>query len=166
MEEGGRIVNVASASGPNFVADCSPPWQRFFQNPAITWTELDDFLRECRDLAPEALAEKGLGTGRAYGLAKACVNSYTLMLAREHPQLTVNACTPGFIETDLTLAMLKGTGRTPEDAGMKSPAEGARVILFLLFGEPAGSGLYYGSDCRRSPLDRYRAPGSAEYTGD
>ena len=36
--------------------------------------------------------------------------------------------------------------------------------LFLLFGSSQGSGHYYGSDARRSPLDRYRAPGSPEYS--
>ena len=39
------------------------------------------------------------------------------------------------------------------------------VSMFLLFGEPEGNGRYYGSDALRSPLDRYRAPGSAPYTG-
>ena len=48
---------------------------------------------------------------------------------------------------------------------MKSPEHGTVSILFLLVGEPQGSGHYYGSDARRSPLDRYRAPGSPAYTG-
>jgi hypothetical protein len=37
--------------------------------------------------------------------------------------------------------------------------------MHLLFGTLPGTGHYYGSDAKRSPLDRYRAPGSAEYTG-
>ena len=49
---------------------------------------------------------------------------------------------------------------------MKSPADGARSALFLLFGEPEGNGRYYGSDAVRSPLDRYRAPGDPPHTGD
>ena len=28
-----------------------------------------------------------------------------------------------------------------------------------------GNGRYYGSDAKRSPLDRYRSPGSPEYDG-
>ncbi|NND66872.1 MAG: SDR family oxidoreductase, partial [Halioglobus sp.] len=43
---------------------------------------------------------------------------------------------------------------------------GTVAILHLLFGKPHGSGDYYGSDAKRSPLDRYRAPGSPEYHGD
>jgi len=33
-----------------------------------------------------------------------------------------------------------------------------------LMGDPIGSGHYYGSDCVRSPLDRYRAPGDPPYS--
>jgi hypothetical protein len=49
---------------------------------------------------------------------------------------------------------------------MKTPAEGARVIMHLLFGESPGSGHYFGSDSLRSPMDRYRAPGSPAYAGE
>lgn len=166
VEKGGRIVNVTSAAGPNYVAQCSEEWQRFFLDPELTWEQLDRFMRDYQDLTPDQFAEKGLGSGRPYGISKACANACNQYLARKRPELIVNACTPGFIETDLTLELIKGTGKTPAEAGMKQPADGARVVLFLLFEELAGSGHYYGSDCRRSPLDRYRAPGSPEYTGD
>ena len=49
---------------------------------------------------------------------------------------------------------------------MKAPEFGTLSTLFLLLGNPQGSGDYYGSDAKRSPLDRYRAPGSPEYTGN
>jgi hypothetical protein len=49
---------------------------------------------------------------------------------------------------------------------MKIPDEGARAPRYLLFQPLEGNGRYYGSDCQRSPLDRYRAPGSPPYTGD
>jgi hypothetical protein len=37
--------------------------------------------------------------------------------------------------------------------------------MFLLFGHPEGNGRYYGSDALRSPMDRYRAPGTPAYDG-
>ena len=123
-----------------------------------------DIVDEEGDRA-EAFAEAGLGDGDPYGFSKACANAYTLLLAREHPGLRINACTPGFIETDLTRAYAESSGKSPAAMGMKPPAEGARAPLFLLFGEPEGNGRYYGSDAQRSPLDRYRAPGSEPYTG-
>jgi NAD(P)-dependent dehydrogenase (short-subunit alcohol dehydrogenase family) len=162
---GGRIVNITSAAGPNFVAKCDVERQRFFLDPDTNWHQLDQFMRDCRNLTPGDFAARGLGSDSGYGLSKACANTYTMCLARQHSELLVNACTPGFIQTDLGMAFLSGTGRTPAEAGMKSPAAGARAAMFLLFGEPEGTGHYYGSDCLRSPLDHYRAPGSPAYRG-
>ncbi len=166
LEQAGRVVNVSSASAPNFVNQCSPQRQRFFQDPSLTWTALQQLIAQVLATRgdPQAFAALGLGEVNAYGLSKACASLYTLMLARQHPQLRINACTPGYIETDLTRPQAKRRGMSPAQMGMKSPRHGTVSIMFLLFGEPAGSGHYYGSDARRSPLDRYRAPGSPEYT--
>ncbi len=166
--EHGRIVNVTSASGPNFVADCSAEMKRFFVDPATDWAALTQLMDECIaiDGDEQAFARSGLGNGDAYGLSKACANTYTQELALRHPKLRINACTPGFIETDMTRRYVEDSGRSAAELGMKPPAEGARSTLFLLFGDPPGNGRYYGSDAKRSPLDRYRSPGSAEYAGD
>ncbi|HTV21218.1 MAG TPA: SDR family NAD(P)-dependent oxidoreductase [Polyangiaceae bacterium] len=163
----GRIVNVTSASGPSFVATCSPERQRFFSDDQITWPRLAALIDECLALSGDraAFAAKGLGDGSPYGLSKACANSYTLLLARERPSLRVNACTPGFIETDMTRHYAQSSGKSPAELGMKQPADGARSTMHLLFGALEGNGRFYGSDAKRSPLDRYRAPGSPEYTG-
>ena len=152
IEPGGRIVNVTSASGPNYVARCDSQKQAFFTDADVSWEQLERFIGDTGEVDSD------------YGFSKACANSYTMYLAKCHPQLAVNACTPGFIETDLGKDFLGA--RTPQEAGMKTPAEGARVIMSLLFEPSRGTGHYYGSDGLRSPLDRYRAPGSPEYTGD
>jgi carbonyl reductase 1 len=167
-QTGGRIVNITSAAGPNFVNRCSPAWQAFFVDRNIEWPRLEAFIRECLALGDDkaAFAAKGLDEGEAYGLSKACANSYTMLLARTHPSLRVNACTPGFIATDMTRSYAESSGKTPEEMGMKPPVAGTVAPMFLLFGEPEGNGRYYGSDAKRSPLDRYRSPGSEPYTGD
>jgi NAD(P)-dependent dehydrogenase (short-subunit alcohol dehydrogenase family) len=163
----GRIVNITSASGPSFVRTCSRPRQRLFGDPQVTWQQLAALIDEYTSLdGAEAFAAAGLGDGDPYGFSKACTNAYTVLLAREHPNLRINACTPGFIETDLTRPYAESAGKAPKDMGMKPPAAGARAPMFLLFGEPDGNGRYYGSDAQRSPLDRYRAPGSEPYTGE
>ena len=125
-------------------------------------------MAECLAISggPEAFEAQGLGQGSSYGISKACANAYTLSLANEYPGLVINACTPGFIETDLTRPMAAAKGKTPNEMGMKSPSAGTVSALFLLFGNPEGSGHYYGSDALRSPLDRYRSPGTPAYTGD
>jgi NAD(P)-dependent dehydrogenase (short-subunit alcohol dehydrogenase family) len=161
---GGRVVNVTSAAGPSFVSTCSPERQAFFVDPSVSWPQLSAFLDECRAIqGKEEFAARGLGDGNAYGLSKACANSYTLLLAREHPSLRINACTPGFIETDMTRGYVASSNKTADELGMKPPSAGARAPMFLLFGELEGNGRYYGSDARRSPLDRYRAPGTEAY---
>ena len=161
----GRVVNITSAAGPSFVAKCSRERQQFFVDPSIDWTRLSAFIDECRSIQgnPNEYEARGLADGSPYGLSKACANSYTLLLAREHPSLCINACTPGFIETDMTRGYATSSQKTPEELGMKPPAVGARAPLFLLFGKLEGNGRYYGSDAQRSPLDRYRAPGSAPF---
>lgn len=163
----GRIVNVTSAAGPSFVATCSAEKQRFFLDDQTPWSRLRAFIDECIALGGDqaAFAARGLGDGSAYGLSKALANTYTLLLAREHPGLRINACTPGFIETDMTRHYAESQAKSPADLGMKPPAAGAKAPMHLLFGELEGNGRYYGSDAQRSPLDRYRSPGSPPYTG-
>lgn len=166
--KGGRVVNVSSASGPTFVSKCAPERRKLLTSPDVTWDDIEALMAECVDIqaSGESFAEHGLGDGSAYGLSKACLNAYTIALARRHPEHTINACTPGFIATDLTRPYVDGSGKSPAEMGMKTPAEGTRATLHLLLGEPGGSGWYFGSDAERSPLDRYRSPGDPPYTGD
>ena len=166
--ERGRVVNVTSAAGPSFVAKCSPEMQRFFLDASLDWPRLRAFVDACVAIEGDAaaFAAKGLADGAPYGLSKALANTYTLVLAREHPSLRVNACTPGFIETDMTRHYVESSGgKSASELGMKPPSEGARAPVHLLFDELEGNGRFYGSDAQRSPLDRYRSPGSAPYTG-
>jgi len=153
LGDGGRVVNITSAAGPNFVATCSPDRQAFFTDPNVTWAEIDALMTECESIAGDrdAFASRGLGDGTPYGLSKACANALTLHLARENPRLVIHACTPGFIATDLTQGYLRGSGRSPEALGMNTPRDGATSAMFLLFGTPEGSGHYYGSDAERRP---------------
>ena len=153
----GRVVNISSASGPSFVATCSPRRQAALTNADVTWAQVVDVLSEC--------LAGGLDSGSAYGLSKAALNAYTIELARQRPEFIVNACTPGFIETDLTRPHAASQGISPQAMGMKPPREGTRAMLRLLFGDPGGSGWYFGSDAQRSPIDRYRSPGDPPYSG-
>jgi NAD(P)-dependent dehydrogenase (short-subunit alcohol dehydrogenase family) len=165
--KGGRVVNLTSASGPNYVATCSLERQQVLIDPAVRWESIDAYMVECLSIngGEGAFADKGMGSGSAYGISKACANAYTIALARENPKLVINACTPGFIETDLTRPIATARGVSAAAMGMKPPKAGTVSTLFLLFGEPQGSGHYYGSDALRSPLDRYRSPGDPPYTG-
>jgi NAD(P)-dependent dehydrogenase (short-subunit alcohol dehydrogenase family) len=146
----GRICNIASASGPNYVRSLEEPLKTLFTSKDTTWAELEAELQRmsaCVDY-----------DGSAYGLSKAAVNLWTRQLASAHPNLRVNSCSPGYVLTDLTAGM--GAEKTPEQSNCHV------APLFLLFGDPPfpeGNGRYYGSDGVRSPLDRYRGPGDPPY---
>ena len=161
----GRVVNITSAAGPRFVSECQPELRQFLVDPKVGWDQLDAFMAEHIDAQTGELTGHGLSNDNTYGFSKACANTYTLNLAREHPQLSVNACTPGWIDTDLTHFYAVSSGRSPEELGMKPPSEGTRAPLHLLFATLEGNGRYYGSDAVRSPIDAYRAPGDPPYTG-
>jgi len=143
----GRVVNTASASGPMFVAACSGMQRDVLVNPAVTWEEIETLTQKA--LASPSTADP------PYGFSKACLNAYTMFLARTHPTLSINSVTPGFIDTDIT----RGMGAT------KPPEEGTKAAIYCLTAELEGNGRYYGSDAVRSPLDRYRGPGDPPYVG-
>jgi NAD(P)-dependent dehydrogenase (short-subunit alcohol dehydrogenase family) len=90
-----------------------------------------------------------------YGLSKALLACYTMLLAKEHPEWVVSCITPGFIDTKLTAGM--GATKTPE--------EGTVSIKHCLFEQLQGSGWFYGSDAVRSPLHFLRNPGEPAYDG-
>ena len=166
--EEGRVVNITSAAGPNFVSACAPDRQVFFCNPDLTLSAWQGAIADCFDMQnnPEAISQAGYPSLQPYGLSKALANSYTLVSARLHPHLKINACTPGFIETDMTRGFATSQGKAPADMGMKPPKAGTKAPLHLLFGTVEGQGRYYGSDAVRSPLHRYRSPGDPAYTGE
>jgi NAD(P)-dependent dehydrogenase (short-subunit alcohol dehydrogenase family) len=165
LEASGRIVNVTSAAGPNFVEAADDVTRTMLTDPDVQWDAVEEYMNRCISESKDS-ASTTSGLGNAYGLSKACANALTLILARENPGLTINACTPGFIETDMTRPFAESQGKSASEMGMKTPEQGSSASVFLMMGEVPGSGMYFGSDCLRSPLDRYRSPGDPPYEGD
>ena len=141
LQSGGRIVMVSSGAAPSFMSKCSRDKQEFMLGPNIVWSELEQaviapFLLICEDSALDevgrkaALARAGLGES-GYGLAKACMNSYTLELARRLPEMEVNACSPGWIQTDMTLPWAAKQGKDPAALGIKPVEAGTVAPTFL-----------------------------------
>ena len=147
---GGRIVNVASASGPNFVS--SLPQGSPLRDLARPW-------KLSGGLASLDATARTMEGDNAYGASKALLNAYTWMFAKLHPDVVINSVTPGYILTDLTA----GTSAS------NPPSKGAVPPCFLMMDEDVAkqpTGRYYGSDCVRSPMDVYRGPGDAPYVND
>jgi carbonyl reductase 1 len=147
---GGRIVNVASASGPMFVSGVRDKTLRTQLSQPWTITgglaELDE------------MATHWNGSGDTYGPSKALLNAYTLIHAKSEPDLIINSVTPGFIASDMG-KLLGATNPT---------SKGAVPPVYCLLDpelDKVPTGRYYGSDCKRSALDQYRGPGDPVYQG-
>ena len=167
-----RIVMISSGAASNFCSKCSPERVQALTADDLTWSQIEGLMEEFIAVG-ESTAEAGFGPYDSdwspYGASKALLNSLTIQLARDHPHLCIAACSPGMIRTDLfqDFAANKGTSIDESIAGFgaKDPKESTVAPLFLLFDGNAKTGLYYGSDGKRSPFAKYRSPGSAEYDG-
>ena len=144
---------TGSGAGPGYVNKCPPEVQKLLCSPPNNFDEIKSWVNKSDD------GKSGLGseadTMSGYGLSKALLHSYTMLLGRELPKLKISACSPGFINTKLTA----GWGAS------KQPEEGTLAIKKLLFEELQGNGWYYGSDGIRSPYHFMRNPGEPEYDG-
>jgi len=150
ISTGGRVVNIASASGPMYVNGCSNSHlRRRLANPLLFEGGIEEIDEEARS---------GSSDGNPYGLSKALLNAYTLLLAKDNENMYINSCTPGFIDTDMTRNAGMGATNKPEK-GTLAP------LYCLMENENLTTGCYYGSDGVRSPLDRYRGPGDPPYEG-
>jgi NAD(P)-dependent dehydrogenase (short-subunit alcohol dehydrogenase family) len=146
----GRVVNVGSGSGPNFVKGCPQEMQNRLCTEPESWSQIESWLSDAQ-IGVESPANSNGG----YGISKAFLASYTMLLAKENPRLLISCCTPGFIDTKLTA----GFGAS------KPPEEGTLSIRQCLFGDLEGNGYYYGSDGVRSPYHFMRSPGELAYDG-
>jgi carbonyl reductase 1 len=142
----GRIVNVGSDNGAEYVSNQLESEQKMLTSDQTTWKEIEDYVK----LKYSRESESG-----AYGLSKASLHTYTMITAREHPHLKVSAISPGFIDTKMTVGL----------GAELRPDEGTGSIRHALFGHLEGSGHYYESDSVRSPLHYVRYPGEDAFTG-
>ncbi|CAK8999979.1 unnamed protein product [Durusdinium trenchii] len=148
LEKFGRIVNVGSGAGPMYVAKCSPEVRKTLCSSEVTWEQILEHMKSGLGSAADSMG--------GYGLSKALLQCYTMLLARQHPELLVSCCDPGFIDT----AMTKGLGAS------KSPEQGTVSVRHCLFQKLDGNGWHYGPDGVRSPLHFLRHRGEPAYNGE
>ena len=109
----GRIVNVASMAGK--LSQVSPPLQAALSSPELTLEGVHALVdRFESDVASGTHKAKGWGNSN-YGFSKLALISATQVLARTEPRLKVNACCPGYCDTDMS-----------SHRGTRPPAQGAR----------------------------------------
>eukprot|EP00494_Astrolonche_serrata_P028604 UN28871 len=62
--EGGRIVNISSASGPVCVSKASDDMKKFYLNDKITWKEIQGKIDEVKKMEKEEeFTKSGFGDG-------------------------------------------------------------------------------------------------------
>eukprot|EP00980_Cylindrotheca_fusiformis_P001879 scaffold429_cov114-Cylindrotheca_fusiformis.AAC.6 len=152
---GSRIVNVGSGAAPMYVKKQPVDRQKKLCSSDITWEEIK---AEYDRGVPKDDPAHGENIAY-YGLSKALLAAYTMVLARAMaPKNVLAFCvTPGFINT----AMTAGFGAT------KTPEEGTVSIRHCLFqAKKEESGWFFGSDAKRSPLHFLRNPGEPVFDGD
>ncbi|KAK5954190.1 hypothetical protein OHC33_004763 [Knufia fluminis] len=143
MAKDGRIVNLSSTG-----SSLNP----YSEDKASTFRsissleDLDNFMHEYEsDAQSGQLKKAGWPDSQAYSVSKACVNSFTGILAKQNPNLTINCCCPGWVDT----GMGNMIGKPP-----KKPEEGARIPVKLAVGDVQGvSGRYWGNDSIRGKED-------------
>lgn len=146
--ENGRIVNVSSSAGPSFIERCNEEHKKLITNPEVEWSAMEELMKSAtadinnfekigiNKADIKAVGENGY---LFYQFSKAIVNALTVILAREHPKLKINACTPGFIKTDMTAAAFGGaeSGKTPDEGSIST-------MHLLTSNDLKGNGWYYG----------------------
>jgi carbonyl reductase 1 len=99
LAAGARVVNLGSGSGTVYV-------KKLIDSGAAAEARALMAPASAAAVLAHAEAHKGGAVSEAaysgYGLSKACLHAWTQVMAREHPELTVLACSPGFIATSMT----------------------------------------------------------------
>ncbi|GMI36904.1 hypothetical protein TeGR_g12326, partial [Tetraparma gracilis] len=166
LAPGARVVHAGCGAGPAYAGSefgeylklcrvgggIQPPDALTTDKPA--WDAVMAFVATEGAAGPEGggWAEDG-GAVRAYGMGKLATHAALRIWAREHPRVTFATACPGFVQTRLTA----GFGAT------LPPSAGCRALRDCLLEPLGGSGWWFGSDGKRSPLDRLRRPGEPEF---
>ena len=151
LAPGGRVVNVGSGAASSFVKTQPEEVQRLLCNPPDAWAPLAALL-VAKQADAAFMQEPYPGP---YGLSKAVLAAYTMLMAKAAPAVLFSCVSPGFIATRMTAGL----------GASKQPEEGTGSIKHALFAPLAGNGWYYGSDGVRSPYHFMRNPGEPPYDG-
>ena len=117
-----RIVNVASMAGHLRILP-SEEKKALISSPALKLRDLELLMHEfVTDVEGGTHAQKGW-PNTCYGMSKLGLIALTKVLARDEPEIMINACCPGYCDTDMT----GGKGPRSAEHGARTP-----VMLALM----------------------------------
>uniref|UniRef100_A0A914PFM0 Carbonyl reductase n=1 Tax=Panagrolaimus davidi TaxID=227884 RepID=A0A914PFM0_9BILA len=130
IKKGGRVVNVCSQAGVMIDMSKDKEMEKFkvmkdiydekhiqkLKN-ASSEKEIDEFVEEYKKAAKDDTRKEHGFPCSAYRVSKAAEIAYTLLLHRQHKDLTINACCPGYVNTDMS----SGKGPLTIEQGADTP---------------------------------------------
>jgi len=129
-----RVVNVSSVASKLRSSEYPKSTRQGFQN-VTSLTDVDNLRdRYLRSVTERCERENGWPVGRSYNVSKALMNAATQVLATENEDLLINACCPGWLDTDMGSLVGKLS---------KSARDGTKIPLKLAFGNIKESGKYW-----------------------
>lgn len=120
-----RVVNVSSMVSAFAIKKCSKEVQAKFLNPKITVSELTNLLNDFIQAAKNGTHETKGYPSSAYGMSKVGVSvlseiQHRQLSADPREDILVNACCPGYVDTDMS-----------SHKGHKTIDQGADTPLYL-----------------------------------
>jgi len=117
-----RVSNVSSMVSQWSLSKCSPTLQARFTDPAIKMEELTSIIKQFVDSAQSGKHKEQGFSDSAYGMSKVGVTVMSIIHQREldaqgKEDVVVNACCPGFVDTDMT----SHKGKLTIDQGAVTP---------------------------------------------
>lgn len=122
VQEQGRIVNVASVA--SHLNGYSQDVVAQFKEAAKSTNKLDQVYSKFATVASQDKAKDAGFKDSAYCVSKAFVVALTKALASEHPNIFINACCPGWVNSDMGTLV----GSSPPKSLGKSGARSTPVI--------------------------------------
>ncbi|XP_061163368.1 carbonyl reductase [NADPH] 1-like isoform X2 [Saccostrea echinata] len=120
-----RVVNVSSMASSFAIRKCSPEVQAKFLNAKITTEELTKLMNDFIQAAKNGDHEKKGYSNSAYGMSKVGASVLSQIQHRQlsadpREDIIVNACCPGYVDTDMS-----------SHKGPKTIDEGADTPIYL-----------------------------------
>lgn len=126
--EGSQVLSTSSGQGTRTMGLLSESDRQMLLDPALDESQLRAVMKELVEGLQDADNKYHSIPQVGYGFSKLALNCITQVWSRKYPTVRVNACSPGFCNTDMC-ANYTGE-RKPKD-----PALGASVFKKAMFGE-------------------------------
>ena len=122
-DEKARVVNVSSVAGrlSNLPSD---KLKMAFSSPDLTMDQLDRLIKRFYDDVEAGNHTASGWPSSAYVVSKVGLTAMSNILAREHPDILINSCCPGWVKTDMG-----------GDRAHKTTDEGSNTPVLLAIGD-------------------------------